>query len=119
MPTVAIVGASNDRAKYGIRAVRAYQRQGWTIHPVNPGLRDVEGLPAYGRIEDIPGPVDRVSMYVPPTVGITLLEGIATKAPKELWLNPGSESDELVAKAEALGLEPILACSIVDIGERP
>ena len=59
------------------------------------------------------------SLYVPPSVGITLLEAIKSKQPKEVYLNPGSESDALIARAEALGLEPILACSIIEIGERP
>ena len=47
MPAVAVIGASNDRAKYGNRAVRAYKRQGWTVYPVNPGLATVEGLPSF------------------------------------------------------------------------
>jgi hypothetical protein len=34
-------------------------------------------------------------------------------------VNPGAESDELIAEAERLGLEPIQACSIIDIGEVP
>jgi predicted CoA-binding protein len=67
----------------------------------------------------VPGPIDRVSMYVPPAVGAALLDEIKRAAPKELFFNPGSESDELIARAEALGLDPIQACSIVDIGERP
>ena len=54
-----------------------------------------------------------------PAVGITMLEAIKAKQPKEIYLNPGAESDELIARAEALGLEPIVACSIIEIGERP
>ena len=119
MPTVAVIGASREPGKYGNRAVRAYLRQGWTVYPVNPTEREVEGLPAFASITDIPGPVDRATVYVPPRVGQTLLAGIKAKGVGELFLNPGSESDELVAEAERLGLEPILACSIVDIGERP
>jgi predicted CoA-binding protein len=117
--SVAVVGASSVRQKYGNRAVRAYLRQGWTVYPVNPNERVIEGLPAYATLADIPGSVDRVSLYVPPAVGLTLLAAIKAKAPKELFINPGAESDELIARAEALGLEPIQACSIVDIGERP
>jgi uncharacterized protein len=119
MPSVAIIGASNARHKYGNKSVRAYLRQGWTVYPVNPNETTVEGLPVYKTIADVPKPVDRVSLYVPPSVGITLLDAIKAAAPGELFLNPGSESEELVARAEALGLEPIQACSIVDIGERP
>jgi predicted CoA-binding protein len=119
MPTVAIIGASSHRHKYGNRAVRAYLRQGWTVYPVNPNEPMVEGLKTFPTITDIPGPVDRVALYVPPAVGETLLEGIAEKRPGEFFVNPGAESDTLLAKAERLGLHPIQACAIVDIGERP
>ena len=119
MPSVAIVGASSAPHKYGNKAVRAYLRQGWTVYPVNPKEKTIEGLATYASIADLPGPVDRMSLYVPPAVGVTLLPAIKANAAKELFLNPGAESDDLIARAEALGLEPIVACSIVEIGERP
>jgi uncharacterized protein len=119
MPSVAVIGASSARHKYGNKAVRAYLRQGWTVYPINPNEKTVEGLATYPTLGDIPGPVDRVSMYVPPAVGITLLDAIKAKQPGELFVNPGAESDELIERATALGLDPIQACSIVDIGERP
>ena len=119
MPSVAVVGASSAPHKFGNKAVRAYRRQGWTVYPVNPNEATIEGLSSYPSIGAIPGPIDRVSLYVPPAVGLTLLDAIKAKAPKELFVNPGAESDELIARAAALGLYPIQACSIVDIGERP
>jgi predicted CoA-binding protein len=119
MPSVAVIGASRAPHKFGNKAVRAYLRQGWTVYPVNPNEKTIEGLPVYPTILTIPGPVDRVSMYVPSSIGIGLLESIKKKGAAELFLNPGSESDELVARATELGLDPIQACSIIDIGERP
>jgi predicted CoA-binding protein len=119
VPSVAIIGASNARDKFGNKAVRAYLRQGWTVYPVNPRERTVEGLPSYASVADIPGPVDRASLYVPASVGIALLAEIRNKEIPELWVNPGAESDELITEAERLGLSPIQACAIIDIGERP
>ena len=119
MPSIAIVGASTDRKKYGNKAVRAFKQGGWTVYPVNPGAAEVEGLPAFRSVAEIPGPVDRVSMYVPAQTGQAMLPDIAAKGPAEFFLNPGSESPELVAAARALGLNPLLACSIVNIGLRP
>ena len=119
MPSIVIVGASRDRKKYGNKAVRAFHQGGWTVYPVNPGTDTVEGLPAYRSLAGVPGPVDRVSMYVPPAVGLVLLPEIAARNPSEFFLNPGSESPELVEAARALGLNPVLACSIVNIGLRP
>lgn len=119
-PTVAIIGASRDRSKYGNKSVRAHVNQGYRVFPVNPHTDEVEGLPAFPTLAEVPAEtVDRVSVYVPPEVGLELLESIRDKQPAEVWFNPGSESAELLEKAEQLGLNPILACSIVDVGEFP
>jgi predicted CoA-binding protein len=120
MPSVAVVGASADRSKFGNKAVRAYQRQGWTVYPVHPKLTEIEGLKAYASVKDIPGPVQRVALYLPPEVGLAVLPDIAAVLPDaEFFVNPGAESAALVDRAHELGLEPIEACAIVDIGESP
>jgi predicted CoA-binding protein len=117
--SVAIIGASQDRRKYGNKAVRAYHDSGYRVYPINPNEAEVEGLRSYPTIDAVPGEVDYVSLYVPPAVGLKLLPAIAAKSPKELWLNPGSESDELIEAAADLHLRTVLACSIVAVGRSP
>lgn len=117
--TIAIVGASDNRAKYGNKAVRAFKDGGWEVYPVNPHAAEVEGLRAYPSVKDIPGGLDRVSMYVPPAVGLTLLDDIAEKGAGEVFFNPGSESEAVLQAARARGINAIVACSIVNIGLRP
>ena len=119
MKTVAILGASTDRRKFGNKAVRAFQQQGWTIYPVNPKETMVEGLPAFPHIRDVPVRPQMVSVYLPPPVLLPLLPDIATKGCDELWLNPGTESDEVLTEAGRLGLIVVQACSIVGIGVSP
>jgi predicted CoA-binding protein len=117
--TVAVVGASRQRAKYGNRAVRAYRSEGWDVYPVHPTAAAIEGLRAYASVLDVPVALDRVTVYLPPVVTRAVLEEIARKGTRELFLNPGSEDDAVLARAQELGLVPILACSIVDIGRSP
>jgi predicted CoA-binding protein len=116
---VAVIGASSNRQKFGNRAVRAFQQQGYTVIPINPHETNVEGLKTYASVLDVPGPIDMASFYVPPDVGEQVIEDIAKKGISEVWLNPGAESPSLVAAARALGLSPVEACSIVGIGETP
>ncbi len=119
MSNVAILGASHDPAKYGNKAVRAYIKQGWDVYPVNPKGGEIEGRHVYASLRDVPVQVDRVTVYLPPAAGLKALPDIAAVQPREVFLNPGSESDELIEAAQALGLDPILACSILDIGVSP
>ncbi len=119
-PTVAVIGASADRAKYGNKSLRAHQQQGYDVYAVNPKGGQIEGLDVYTKLSDVPvDHLNRISMYVPPQVGLGMLDEIAAKGCDELWLNPGSESPELVERAVDLGLNPILACSIVSLGRHP
>jgi predicted CoA-binding protein len=119
MKTVAIVGASPNRRKFGNKALRAFRDAGYRVVPITPRHAVVEGEPAFATVMDYPGTIDLASVYVPPEVGETVIEGLAAKGIAEVWLNPGAESDALVARARALGLRPIQACSIIGIGMSP
>jgi uncharacterized protein len=119
-PTVAILGASRDRGKFGNISVRAHHRQGYQVFPINPYADEIEGLAAYATLADLPvESVDRVSVYLLPEQGIELLEEIAELNPGEVWLNPGSVDADLRERARELGLTVIEGCSIVDVGLSP
>lgn len=85
--TIAVVGASNDRSKFGNKAVRAFRDEGWKVFPVHPTLSEVEGIPAYPSIDLVPTDhLDRVTLYVPPSIGLRILEHIARKDVSESTL---------------------------------
>ena len=119
-PTVAILGASTDRSKYGNKSVRAHLAQGYDVYPVNPKGGLIEGLAVYRSLAEVPVErLDRISVYLPPAVGLAVLPEVAAKGCREFWLNPGSDDPEVVQKAQQLGLDPIVACSIVALGTSP
>lgn len=119
MKTVAVVGASNSRAKFGNKALRAYRDEGYTVIPINPHEREVEGLRAYPSVLDVPGPIDVATVYVQPAIARRLLEEFERKQIGEIWVNPGAESEELLREARRRNLNVIAACSIIGIGRRP
>ena len=119
MKTVAVVGASSDRRKFGNKALRAFQAEGHRVIPINPNESQVEGLSTYASVLDVPEPIDMATVYVPPDVGIGLLPEFEEKQIKEIWVNPGAEDDALIDEARRRKLNVIFACSIIGIGRRP
>lgn len=117
--TVAVVGASNDRRKFGNKALRAFRAEGHTVIPINPHEQQVEGLKAYASVLDVPGSIDMATVYVQPDVARALLKEFQEKHIGEIWINPGAEDDALIAEGERLGLNLVYACSIVGIGRNP
>jgi predicted CoA-binding protein len=120
MPTVAILGASADRSKFGNKSLRAHRDAGYTVYPVNPKGGEVEGVAAFTSVGDVPVVrLDRISVYLPPAILLRTLPDIAAKGCEELWLNPGTESGEVIEEAKKLGLKVVVGCSIIDVGKSP
>lgn len=119
MKTVAVIGASTNRRKFGNKALRAFRQAGYRTIPITPNHDQVEGQRAYATVMDVPEAIDMATVYVPPEVGEQLLAGIAQKGIAEVWFNPGAATPSLISHARALGLEPIEACSIIGIGLSP
>ena len=119
MKTVAVIGASSDRGKFGNKALRAFASRGYTVIAINPHEQMIEGHRAYATVLDVPGAVDMATVYVQPDVGVRVMEDLAAKGVPEVWLNPGADAPEVVARAAELGLKTIQACSIIGIGDSP
>ena len=105
MNSVVVLGASADRKKFGNKALRAYQQQGYVVYPVNPRETHIEGLAVYSAISHVPVRPEVVSVYLPPGILLPLLPEIAAKGCNELWLNPGAESSEVSAACGKTGAE--------------
>jgi predicted CoA-binding protein len=119
-PTIAVVGASADRNKFGNRAVRAYSLRGYEVYPVHPRAETIEGRRVYRSVREVPvDRLDRISVYLPPELGLKALDDIAGKPAGEVWFNPGADSPEVIARARSLGLNVVVGCSIVAVGVNP
>jgi predicted CoA-binding protein len=117
--TVAVIGASSHRHKFGNRAVRAFVREGYHVIPINPHEVEVEGLKAFASVLDVPGPIDMATVYVQPDTALRLLDEFQRKRIPEIWLNPGADDDDVLAEARKRRLNVIAACSIIGAGKSP
>jgi uncharacterized protein len=119
MKSIAIIGASADRDKFGNKAVRAFKKKGYKVFPINLKEEKIEDLKCYKSVLEVPENIDIASLYLPQEIGLKVIEEVAKKQIKEIYLNPGTESDELIEKCKKLGINPLVECSIRAIGEYP
>lgn len=117
--TVAVVGASSDRHKFGNKALRAFRSEGYIVIPINPNEREVEGMTTYPSVLDVPGSIDMATVYVQPDIAMRLLDEFEQKGIPEVWINPGAETDEMIAAARKRKMKVIFACSIIGVGRSP
>lgn len=112
----AVVGASTDRAKFGNKALRAYQQAGLEVYPVNPSGGEIEGLTAYPDLASLPVKPHGVSIVTPPAVTERIIEQAGDLGVEHVWMQPGAESDAAVSRAAELGLNAITeACVLVKL----
>lgn len=99
----AVVGASRDRAKFGNRVLRAYLAHGREAIPVHPTEAVIEGQPCAASLARLPRPVHGVSIVTPPPVTLRVVEEALALGVRRLWMQPGAEHPEAVARARAAG----------------
>ena len=103
----AVVGASNDMNKYGAKIFAAYRQKQLTVYPINPKESEIQGVPAYKSLADLPEPCPSVSVITPPAVTEKVVAEAIAAGVEHIWLQPGAESQAAIEAAEAAGLNVI------------
>lgn len=116
----AVVGASQDRSKYGNKVLRVYMQDEREVVPVNPKADEVEGLQAYPDLASIPGMIDGLSIITPPAVTEAVVADAIQKGIKHIWMQPGAESAAAVMAAKDAGADVIFGgpCILVSLRYR-
>lgn len=93
----AVVGATANPEKYGNQIFKNLRARDYEVYPVNPRLKELEGVKCYASLDDIPVKVDVVDFVVPPEVTEVTLQKCKRLGLNRIWLQPGSESEAAIA----------------------
>lgn len=113
MPSVAVIGASEDPAKYAYLAVQRFASRGYAVWPVHPSGQPVAGQRCYPGLAQIPGRPDVITMYVNPRIGAGLADAIAAVRPQLVILNPGADGEPVASALRSRGVRCIEACTLM------
>lgn len=116
----AVVGASSKQHKYGNKVLRCYQQNQYTVVPVNPVEKKIEGLDCVASVSDLPDHVGSISIITPPQVTERVVEQAIGRGIRNVWMQPGAESAQAVAACEEAGINVIAdgSCVLVVMGYR-
>lgn len=109
-----VVGATENKDKFGYKIFKKLKQMGYRVYPVNPNYDFLEGEKCYPNLSSLPEVPEVVNMVVAPKHGIKVVEEAANLGVKYLWLQPGTVSDELLKLAEEKGIKTIQACILVE-----
>lgn len=101
---IAVVGVSSDPNKYSHRIFRDLVENGYDVVGINPKGEDVLGKHIYKKISEMPKTPDLVITVVPPTVTEQIVKECGDLGIKNVWMQPGSESQAAIAKAKGYGI---------------
>jgi len=112
--TVAVVGATDNPAKYGYVIYRDLKRKGYVVFPVNPRRKTVDGDPAFPSLRALLAQPTIVNIVVPPKVTLEVLKVCRELGLDNVWLQPGAESPETLDYLQQHGFNYLAnACIMV------
>lgn len=113
-----VIGASNNREKYGNKVLRVYLQKNKKVYPVNPNENSIEGLVSYKDLQDLPPEVKSISVITPPSITEKIVKQAIIKQIENIWMQPGAESTSAIQEAEQHGINVIAGgpCILVILG---
>lgn len=103
----AVVGASQDEAKYGNRIFRSLLASGYQVYPVNPRGGEIEGQVVYTSLAELPVRPEVVDIVVPPSAAVEVMRDAHRLGLMRVWLQPGAESEAAIAYGEEQGMQVV------------
>jgi hypothetical protein len=112
----AVVGLSTNRARAAF-GVSAYLQGtlGHEVVPVHPRAQAVHGAQGYARLEDVPGPVDVVDVFVNSGLAGAVVDTAIATGARAVWLQLGVVDEDAAARAAAAGLDVVMdTCPVIE-----
>lgn len=100
LSSYAVAGASRRKEKFGYKVMQDLIARGKTVYPINPGADEIDGIPCYSSIKDVPETPDAVHFITPPAITERIAKEMLEMGIKYAWMQPGAESETAIKMLE-------------------
>ena len=112
----AVLGATDNKDKFGYKIFKILKDAGYKVYPVNPGVDYILGDKCYPTLSALPVKPDAVNFVVPPKVGEPIIAECVALGINNVWLQPGANGDNVVNAAKKEELNVIhKSCILVEL----
>jgi len=105
---IAVLGASQTSQKIGNSIVKDLSNKGYSIFVVHPSASEIDGRKCYANLRELSGQVDGVVLCIPPEKALTAVIDAADAGIRQLWLQEGADSPEVLAAAYTRGMSVVV-----------
>ncbi|UKL13212.1 CoA-binding protein [Dissulfurimicrobium hydrothermale] len=99
--TIAVVGISPDTQRASYLVTQRVIGQGifkvYLVNPVHAGA-EILGRKVLAFLKDVPEPIDIVDVFRRPDATAPIFEDAIKTGAKIIWLQPGTENDEIISR---------------------
>lgn len=106
---IAMVGESNDHYYSSYQVAQYLKQMGYTVYPVNPNIKSVDGDRSYDSLSEVPEPIDIVDVFRDPMHLDGIVDEAIAAGARTLWAQLGvvTSNQEPERKAKNAGLKVV------------
>ncbi|HKK10118.1 MAG TPA: CoA-binding protein [Bacteroidales bacterium] len=102
--TIAMVGASRNKKKFGNQVLNELQSKGVNVLAVHSEAKEINGQPCFSSISELPSDVNHLFIAVQKDQTAGVVEEAAEKGIKNIWIQQMSDTPEAIKLADEKGL---------------
>jgi len=105
--TIAVVGVSRKKIKFGVSAFRELKKRGYEVYPVHHSMDKLDGVKCYRSVINLPLVPDCVLITVKPGAALEVVGQVVAKGIRMIWFQQGADFTEAIARASQAGLNVV------------
>jgi len=97
---LAIAGASRNPKKFGAIVFSELKKRGFELYPVHPEATEIQGIPCYSKVDDLPSGVEHLYIVTPKSETLSLVNQALARDIKRIWIQQSSDTPEAIELAK-------------------
>ncbi|MDQ0149960.1 CoA-binding protein [Eubacterium multiforme] len=106
-----VIGDVTNKDKYAYKILQKFKLKGCLVSGVS--LKKLDGV--YNSLKDVPYKIDAIDLCINPIVGFDFIKEANELNIKNILIQPGAESDEILDYCKENNINAVQGCALVQL----